>query len=291
MTPICPVSHAASKRSAFTLIELLVVIAIIAILAAILFPVFAQARSKARQAACLSNTKQIGLALIGYSQDYDEEMVRGWYGPGGFGDSDNAPAPNTRYKWMDAIEPLVKNTGVFTCPNAPVGITGKQNNVPARGRYVPNRLIGIEPGTFAGGDNSHYGSYAINSAYWGDDTAKKGPGNETSLSAVGTPASTIWVADGNGSYQFCWENVNVDPEQVLKEGDVNYIIWKGKALTDLQEGAIVDRHQGMSNVIYCDGHAKNVSLSFLISTDQRTKNTDGTPNPNGYLRQFTIADD
>src|SRR5437016_13930229 len=72
------------RRTGFTLIELLVVIAIIAILAAILFPVFAQARDKARQAACLSNLKQVGTALMMYGQDYDERMPvtcswgRGW---------------------------------------------------------------------------------------------------------------------------------------------------------------------------------------------------------------------
>ena len=62
-------------KKAFTLIELLVVIAIIAILAAILFPVFAQAREKARQASCLSNEKQIGLGLMMYTQDYDETYL------------------------------------------------------------------------------------------------------------------------------------------------------------------------------------------------------------------------
>src|SRR5712692_7503045 len=62
------------RASAFTLIELLVVIAIIAILAAILFPVFAQARAKARQAACLSNEKQVGTAIMMYVQDYDEVL-------------------------------------------------------------------------------------------------------------------------------------------------------------------------------------------------------------------------
>jgi prepilin-type N-terminal cleavage/methylation domain-containing protein len=67
-----------SARKGFTLIELLVVIAIIAILAAILFPVFARAREKARQASCLSNCKQMGLGAVMYAQDYDEMTVPGY---------------------------------------------------------------------------------------------------------------------------------------------------------------------------------------------------------------------
>jgi len=67
------------RKSGFTLIELLVVIAIIAILAAILFPVFATARDKARQTACISNLKQIGIAFVQYTQDYDEMVPAGWY--------------------------------------------------------------------------------------------------------------------------------------------------------------------------------------------------------------------
>jgi prepilin-type N-terminal cleavage/methylation domain len=276
-----PLSVRASRKSAaFTLIELLVVIAIIAILAAILFPVFAQARNKARQAACLSNTKQIGLALLAYSQDYDEQMVRGWYGPDGYQQSNNT----NRYKWMDAIEPFVKNTGLYECPNAPLGI-----GADAKGRFVPHKRLGVEPNTNAL-DDRYYGSYAINSAYWGDgDKSRQGPSNEVRLSIVTNPAGTIWVMDGNGSYQVSWPNTAEDPEAIQKAGDVNYLCWKGRNIGDKQEGAIVDRHQGNSNVIYCDGHAKNVALTTLLN--DRTKAPDGSVDPNGYLRQFTPADD
>lgn len=85
------------SRRGFTLIELLVVIAIIAILAAILFPVFAQARAKARQASCTSNMKQIGLAVLMYTNDYDEMLPWG---------ASNAGTPTTT--WYDLVEPYVK---------------------------------------------------------------------------------------------------------------------------------------------------------------------------------------
>jgi len=101
------------KRRGFTLIELLVVIAIIAILAAILFPVFAQAREKARQTACISNTKQIGTAVILYVQDYDEV----------FPFSDNfailipgSPVQGNYQYWGDAIAPYVRNGGTSNHP-------------------------------------------------------------------------------------------------------------------------------------------------------------------------------
>ena len=93
------------KKHGFTLIELLVVIAIIAILAAILFPVFAQARDKARAAACLSNTKQLSLGVLLYGQDYDEILPVIGYNQ------------QCRGRWQWQIYPYVKNQSVFTCSN------------------------------------------------------------------------------------------------------------------------------------------------------------------------------
>ena len=98
-------------RRGFTLIELLVVIAIIAILAAILFPVFAKAREKARQSSCLSNVKQMLLGALQYAQDYDERipMTGKWNPP---------PAGPGFIYWFDAIGPYVKNTQIFFCPSS-----------------------------------------------------------------------------------------------------------------------------------------------------------------------------
>ncbi len=98
----------------FTLIELLVVIAIISILAAILFPVFAQAREKARQITCLSNLKQIGLAFLQYNQDYDEMTISQNTGtfPGG-----NVPATGVRATWYVLLQPYTKNIAMFVCPD------------------------------------------------------------------------------------------------------------------------------------------------------------------------------
>jgi prepilin-type N-terminal cleavage/methylation domain-containing protein len=97
-----------SKR-AFTLIELLVVIAIIAILAAILFPVFAKAREKARQTQCVSNTKQVGTAIAMYVQDYDETM------PWNYHYSMDA---SQLWWWQDDCRPYIKNENVYSCPSA-----------------------------------------------------------------------------------------------------------------------------------------------------------------------------
>src|SRR5687767_15602796 len=97
-------SSSRNPRGGFTLIELLVVIAIIAILAAILFPVFAQAREKARQTACLSNNRQMAVAVAMYGQDYEAYPLYSY--------------PTGNERWHTLLNPYMKNEGIRTCPTA-----------------------------------------------------------------------------------------------------------------------------------------------------------------------------
>ena len=148
-------------RRGFTLIELLVVIAIIAILAAILFPVFARAREKARQSSCLSNVKQIGLGILMYSQDYD-----GLY-PRRCGNYLDAP----EICWMHKVHPYVNNLQIFQCPSAPEGNPGG-----AYGDGAHNLPSGVD---------QWLGSYGINCHHTNQKEAQiKNPAQTIMLSEV-----------------------------------------------------------------------------------------------------------
>ena len=149
------------RRRGFTLIELLVVIAIIAILAAILFPVFARARAKARQTACTSNVKQLMTSLLMYVQDYDEMfgLGGGWNGNG-----------TTAAQWWIAIQPYVKNWQIERCPSNSINAGYSATN----------------PYTYWGQTGPICPTYAAL------------PGLDyTALAKVQTPAQKIMVMDSN----------------------------------------------------------------------------------------------
>ncbi len=167
------------QRKGFTLIELLVVIAIIAILAAILFPVFAKAREKARQSSCASNLKQIGIAQMAYAQDYDETYGGTYY------HVDNAPyirdqCGDTVQFWTLYLEPYVKSPGVYVCPSGEYS-----NSVSSRCR-IPS----IEDPT----NNTHVRSYNINITMvgWGG----------VSIASLNQPSNTIHMLDGGYHFLF-----------------------------------------------------------------------------------------
>ena len=203
------------SQKGFTLIELLVVIAIIAILAAILFPVFSKVRENARRTVCLSNEKQIGLGILQYVQDTDEQypQLRGddkgasTYGGNG---------SETDWWWSQAIYPYVKSVNVYTCPSNP-----------DTGPVCPNKA------TFS---PQLHESYVMNSrvaqphGWWNS--------GGSSLASVEEPSQKIMVCESTGnefpSPDYMWPEINT---------------------TDMVQYGFAG-HNGMSNYLFCDGHAK-----------------------------------
>jgi prepilin-type N-terminal cleavage/methylation domain-containing protein/prepilin-type processing-associated H-X9-DG protein len=240
--------HRTVSASAFTLIELLVVIAIISILAAILFPVFAQAREKARQTSCLSNLKQIGLAVLQYNQDYDETLPQAEFVTSGL---INRPRND---KWMDVLQPHLKNAMVFHCASDP--LDGGNFVYDKNAAYVyPPADRPLAYGTFP------YGSYAYNNTYQNGNDPFSAPSGRA-LADLGVPADTVLLAEvqGNGGYgDIWWYGTGDDPvAPQLRHG--NRILANNN---NPFYGGVVERHARLTNVLWCDGHAKAHKLEYL----------------------------
>ena len=233
------------SRSAFTLIELLVVIAIIAILAAILFPVFAQAREKARQITCLSNLKQIGLSSMMYVQDYDEYFMG---------------SPYYGQNWAEEIYPYVKSKGAFVCPDD--SRKAVETWAPDQVSYVANFMI-----LYTGTD------FSIPLAV---------PANEARLVA---PANTVFLYEGTATYStyegpgnaanvttyaptaYNWTRLDDATAGLSKVGDGSGNIYEPPVevgrhgrLDAADSAGII--HAGWANFLAADGHAKFLKASW-----------------------------
>jgi len=233
-----------ARQRGFTLIELLVVIAIIAILAAILFPVFAQAREKARQTTCTSNLKQISTATLMYNQDYDEMFPVWAQDP----ERQMARPDGTIYQgkvtWPLLYMPYIKNQGVFRCPSdgqvaSSVGPTwGK-------------------PFAMSYGTNLRIHRCA--------DTSACATGSPRALASIDAPAETYWIADvwngspigiESGPYAACkWsdgtQTYGVDRMRFVQ----NATSCSGYPIpNDPKNPDASTRHSGGNNVVFADGH-------------------------------------
>ena len=224
-------------RRGFTLIELLVVIAIIAILAAILFPVFAKAREKARQASCQSNEKQLGLAIIQYVQDNDETEPStsdaSGFGPG----------------WAGKIYPYAKSTALFGCPDDPTPNTATKVKV----SYAFN--TDVMPTAGANEPFSGSGALSIQNSPASTvllfEVQSSAPGNSQTVDVTNSIEGSSPVS--NGSYQ----NAGQGPK-CRGNGNWYYAtgIIGGNANITPISAAPNGIHTDGSNWLACDGHVK-----------------------------------
>jgi len=266
------------RRSGFTLIELLVVIAIIAILAAILFPVFATAREKARQTSCSSNLKQLGLAFVQYTQDYDETWPEGLntYGQG----------------WAGRIYPYVKSKGVFACPDD----SNQQNSLTACASctnastlsYGYNRNLPSPNATAVPAINSNITSVSrtiVLFELWDqlvDVSNNVGQGEVESASTLGLPSGLGYQAtgstppgnDGISYYSYYATGLFTNPATPLTVATT-------AAPTQGQASAALGVHSMGSNFLFADGHVKWLYGNKISSG--LDNGTDGScTQPGGY---------
>jgi len=214
------------RRRGFTLIELLVVIAIIAILAAILFPVFAQARESARKTQCLSNVRQLGTAYSLYVQDHDETFpphVTERTAPGGTPDTAAGRAPFT---YKTKLEPYVKNGGVFKCPSAPAW------PAPGPGQWFT---------TDYGNNHNEANLAGASQRSWFQANPDFGFNETTTLAGISQTSSFILIGDAGRS------------DGTPSRGGMYPQPW---AFDNAAQARFLPRHQGGGNLAYADGHAK-----------------------------------
>jgi len=248
-------------KRAFTLIELLVVIAIIAILAAILFPVFAQVREKARQTSCASNQKQLALAILQYVQDYDETYPFG-------NQAASIWSTNPSCKWDINIAPYVKSLQVFYCPDD--SMTGSAyNDWQGLGMsYGVNGLIVPHWGSPT--TISVVGPMGYANQNWGGNTQTPASGG-LPMAAVTQPAASILMAE-----QFSADIHKASPTDINATGAGDWGIFgtgtdggsgymnipdgsrAAAAYPNGPDGGVTAHHGGntLANFAFCDGHVK-----------------------------------
>lgn len=248
-----------NKKNGFTLIELLVVIAIIAILAAILFPVFAKARDKARQATCLSNLKQLGLAVTQYTQDWDEIMpaegVR-W----------GAPWGDAWLPWQVLLQPYVKNGGATMYPGQPGNpLSTDSGNVwdcPSN----PNNQTAYAgyPGPYQFSDdyvanyNLAFNQTNAGDGAFGNTLSEYGVPGEITLAKIAYPSSLIALFENR--YLPQWRNENICGAQ-----DSTWNIDISENNGD-QYCGIYAGHSGMGDFLFCDGHVQALHPFDTLAT-------------------------
>jgi prepilin-type N-terminal cleavage/methylation domain-containing protein/prepilin-type processing-associated H-X9-DG protein len=250
-----------TKRG-FTLIELLVVIAIIAILAAILFPVFAKARAKARQTSCISNVKQLCLGMMMYAQDYDESFPQWKWDQQYTGSGTNGGWGDGTTLWWNAIYPYVKNAGVYNCPDDNYNFKSYQDGHWGWFKTAANAA------TFAKNTNINPALADAVVAYGAQEPMTY---DHPRMASMTRPAETLLVADMVTSLTG-WEEWNsYDPNNpgnvkntyrlrraAYANGENSNYFWTDAAIYGpFQQAWDTDgRHSNGNTIGYADGHAK-----------------------------------